>query len=185
MNATLPGLIQSAKSEFTKYYRVPTALAGAVEECPTPDTPWLLAERVMMSVLDSSENNRTTADDELCARLSNSIEAIRAACTDDLTFAEGLSVMTEVSGLLQTAFAKNGAAPRALLNEYNERSCVVTVFYMTLLLMCCANVDVEYVTRHEDLLVKMANLAGSMLTNVQLFETLQDATTSTFKRCCR
>ena len=193
---TLASDMQRAIERASANFRVPDSLKATVGACDAPLEPWGLAKRLVLTAVDpaataapaaaeataaASETPRATAQ----RLLLRTVDEVREACRDGKVDAgEALDVVTLVAQLVQSLLRLPGGPAAPLLDEYNPQMCCVTLFYGAVLILHLAGVDSERIASHEETLVKVAHVAGSMLASSVVLESTAEAVHAATRRCC-
>lgn len=156
---------------------VPTDLQPYVHTAGTDGahaTPWWLAERIVVSAFE---------DPSLEADVCTLIDRIRQAVAEQALVAHGFAIAEALFDVVIAVLA----AP-TLQNLFTEENALLTVYFTTVFVVCCAfggkdenhdGVDdgaamVAQIREHEELWVRLARLSSKLLLNRQVYEFVTD-----------
>lgn len=137
-------------------------------------TPWWLAERIVVSAFE---------DAALEADVVALLDLIRTAITEQAVLGNIFDIADRLFDVVTAVLA----APK-LKNLFTEANALVTVYFTTVFVVCCAfggrdedgdGVDdgeamVASIREHEDVWVRLARLATKLMLNQQVYEFVAD-----------
>lgn len=157
------------ESGLRHFVTVPPELLSDVDGGGDAPQTHEVARRMVLSLLASDEH------DALATRLFASIK--RAA--DAGSFAsEAVDIASQTFALLSALLQQ----PR-LLDAFDSRNALVTLYFFIVSMMLCANVGISAVQSHEKIIVSVAILMNRLLLNKQVYETSRTAVHGLAK-CC-
>ena len=141
---------------------------------PTTQTPWWLAERIVVSAFE---------DEALEADVVALLDLIRTAITEKAVLGNIFDIAERLFDVVTAVLA----APQ-LKNLFTEANALVTVYFTTVFVVCCAfggrdedgdGVDdgeamIASIREHEGVWVRLARLATKLLLNQQVYEFVAD-----------
>jgi hypothetical protein len=137
-------------------------------------SPWWLAERIVVSSLSLPQ-----LEQDVVALL----ECIRKAMTEDDVFTHLFDIADKLFDVMEVVLSE-----ATLKNAFSEENALITVYFTTVFMVCCAyrgqdenndGVDdgeamVTAIRKYEDIWVRLARLATKLLQNRQVYEFVSD-----------
>lgn len=148
---------------------------NTVDAINTDETsPWWLAERIIVSAFE---------DASLEANILELLDLIRKAIDENDVLSYIFDIADSLFDIVTTVLTAS-----TLKNMFNEDNALITVYYTTVFIVCCAfsgrdkngdGVDdgeamVQSIHKYDEIWVRLARLATKLLLNQQVYEFVSD-----------
>jgi hypothetical protein len=147
---------------------IPAELQPHVNIAEQPE-PWALARRIVMSLLDNEQYE---------TRLVAVMGTIQTTVASNTFVEHGFSIIDKVFHLLSDALHDPD-----LMNAFTKHNALVTLYFVTIFVMSCAQVDITNILAHDATIVQIAMVVNRLLLNKQVYQFANRAVLGTKKFC--